>query len=242
MKKTKKNPLDSKQIKALAILHDDIDNYLKEFYNLNEENILYTAPFLTEEVTEEKKKIRAIYGLSPRHISGIKEKMEEYLFRMNTITKGEHIRSVVNKLLHAYSNGYYIKVHHSTSLRKEWKSFENITQRLISMEKKKNHPDTNAEEKILLLEQIGFYDHVYEHMNQRDQRTIALYYKSDRVRCDLYNQEEYPLAKDLFFQGGIVVPYSCTIYPPMIRKKRKDTLPEEKKYYLAAHKFFLMEE
>ena len=241
VKNQKKEPYDSKQLKALAILHDDIDNYINQFYTQWEEYILHTITPQLEEIEEGKKKIRSIFGLPKKDMYRIEEDMDTFLLRMNAITNNQNVRSVSNKLFHVYSNGLYVRYSTKVSHRKEWISMTSITERLIRMEHKKNHPDTDEVEKEKLLKLIEHYDYIYEHMNQREQKLIAYFYRSDEIRFSIYNQEEYPLQQNIFFLGGLVVPDICQVTPPSVRKKRKDSMSEDQKYYIAAHKFFLLE-
>ena len=212
----KEEKLSIEQRRNLALLHDDIDDWVAEFYTEAEAHIALdlTPP---QEEEEKPKKPRKIYRCEETSLLTGGEKMEHFYHRMLSITDNLVVRSVTNKLIHFIPTAQRLTIQSSLSHRVIERNLDFFTLRKkILLEQE----ETSEDEK----ERLDALTEIEKFMEKHSVEVIKGRTYSDKITFSAFDAEEKELANSVFFQGGVAIPKECAIREPQPRRKRKDKL------------------
>lgn len=221
------------QRRFLAILHDDIDLFNEEFHTKYHDQILTDLTPPVREDEKEKKK-RCVYGIDVEDIQREKEMIYIFLSRMDSITsmnpKTEHVqvRSITNKLLNFYPEASHVNINQTNSFKQGFKTLPQLQREKNTLEDREDRDEDD-------IKRMAVLDEVIDFMVANQMETVEVRSRSDRVTFRVYDDNENIISnrdKPNFFQGGLVVPYTCTIREPMKRQFRSDRVDPRNMVFL----------
>lgn len=204
------------QRRNLALLHEEIDHYIKEFTQRYLSRVAHN--FSTKgKIEDPKKKSRLVFILNKEEMREEQKTCDTFLHRMFYITKNVPVRSITNKLLNIFPNGRRLTVASMLSYKTYEVTIDHVLSKMEALQQKQM---LNEEEH----ERLNALEEIYQHMKSSHRETIQRKTFSEKVIYSVYNQKDEPLKEKGFFQGGVVVPPECEIRPPIKRKapKRKN--------------------
>jgi len=230
----KEERFTEEQRQELALLHQDIDEFVANLYYHHGNSILLDLTPQTDE-DEVKKKLRCVIGFEDENeIQNGYNTVLIYENRMNEITDNIMVHSIKNKLPHFFLNASRLTVSSSSSFKASFKSLTRVQDELDVLSKVEAPDEENLFKRTI-------YEKVIDFMIKNQMEFIDTRNKIDRITFNVFDHQNEPILNKVgFFQGGVIVPIDCSIRTPVVRKFRSDRIKEEEILHLTENFIFIL--
>ena len=210
--KKKEKPFSEKQRAELAILHEEIDEYMNDFHNSMKKCCLKEEirGLLKELDVSRDTTVKRLYMLKDTdELVSLYEKMEYFKKRAMRITRGKPVKSITNKLLTVVPNiedvrYYVIRRFIANSSRQI--SLKSLQQQIADLEESLEYLNNKVREDRL--EEISACRDALSFAKEHNLEFLQMRVETNNIKLYTYDKNGYKTISDtgLSFLQGVVLP------------------------------------